>query len=95
LPFSGGSHDHIQQHVDIEDFRQATAASSVMVARAAMWNPSIFLKDGLRPLEEVMQKYIRYVSLCTFSFLLLSSFFFKDLFIIIIIFGFLRQGFSV
>ncbi|XP_063103622.1 tRNA-dihydrouridine(20) synthase [NAD(P)+]-like isoform X4 [Cavia porcellus] len=57
---SGGSHDHIQQHLDIENFRQATAASSVMVARAAMWNPSIFLKDGLRPLEEVMQKYIRY-----------------------------------
>uniref|UniRef100_A0ABK0LZ11 Dihydrouridine synthase 2 n=1 Tax=Rattus norvegicus TaxID=10116 RepID=A0ABK0LZ11_RAT len=57
---NGGSHDHIQQHLDIEDFRQATAASSVMVARAAMWNPSIFLKDGLRPLEEVMQKYIRY-----------------------------------
>lgn len=68
LLFSGGSHDHIQQHLDIEDFRQATAASSVMVARAAMWNPSIFLKDGLRPLEEVMQKYIRYVSLCTLSF---------------------------
>lgn len=67
LIFSGGSHDHIQKHLDIEDFRQATAASSVMVARAAMWNPSIFLKDGLRPLEEVMQKYIRYVCLCTFS----------------------------
>ncbi|XP_045389396.1 tRNA-dihydrouridine(20) synthase [NAD(P)+]-like isoform X2 [Lemur catta] len=57
---NGGSHDHIQQYLDIEDFRQATAASSVMVARAAMWNPSIFLKEGLRPLEEVMQKYIRY-----------------------------------
>ncbi|XP_021112478.1 tRNA-dihydrouridine(20) synthase [NAD(P)+]-like isoform X4 [Heterocephalus glaber] len=57
---NGGSHDHIQQHLDIENFRQATGASSVMVARAAMWNPSIFLKDGLRPLEEVMQKYIRY-----------------------------------
>lgn len=68
LLFSGGSHDHIQKYLDIEDFRQATAASSVMVARAAMWNPSIFLKDGLRPLEEVMQKYIKYVSLCTFSF---------------------------
>ena len=67
LPFSGGSHDHIQEYLDIEDFRQATAASSVMVARAAMWNPSIFLKEGLRPLEEVMQKYIRYVRLCTFS----------------------------
>ncbi|XP_048211240.1 tRNA-dihydrouridine(20) synthase [NAD(P)+]-like isoform X2 [Perognathus longimembris pacificus] len=57
---NGGSHDHIQKHLDIEDFRQATAASSVMVARSAMWNPSIFLKDGPRPLEEVMQKYIRY-----------------------------------
>ncbi|XP_071460622.1 tRNA-dihydrouridine(20) synthase [NAD(P)+]-like isoform X9 [Marmota flaviventris] len=57
---NGGSHEHIQQHLDIEEFRQATAASSVMVARAAMWNPSIFLKEGLRPLEEVMQKYIRY-----------------------------------
>ncbi|XP_072871605.1 tRNA-dihydrouridine(20) synthase [NAD(P)+]-like isoform X2 [Chlorocebus sabaeus] len=57
---NGGSHDHIQCYSDIEDFRQATAASSVMVARAAMWNPSIFLKEGLRPLEEVMQKYIRY-----------------------------------
>ncbi|XP_012586240.1 PREDICTED: tRNA-dihydrouridine(20) synthase [NAD(P)+]-like isoform X2 [Condylura cristata] len=57
---NGGSHDHIQEYVDIEDFRQATAASSVMLARAAMWNPSIFLKEGLRPLEEVMQKYIRY-----------------------------------
>ncbi|XP_069860846.1 tRNA-dihydrouridine(20) synthase [NAD(P)+]-like isoform X2 [Dipodomys merriami] len=57
---NGGSHDHIQKHLDIEDFRRATAASSVMVARSAMWNPSIFLKDGPRPLEEVMQKYIRY-----------------------------------
>ncbi|KAM9607426.1 tRNA-dihydrouridine(20) synthase [NAD(P)+]-like isoform 1-T2 [Trichechus inunguis] len=57
---NGGSHDHIQGYLDIEDFRQTTAASSVMVARAAMWNPSIFLKEGLRPLEEVMQKYIRY-----------------------------------
>ncbi|KAM7058207.1 tRNA-dihydrouridine(20) synthase [NAD(P)+]-like isoform 3-T3 [Molossus nigricans] len=57
---NGGSHDHILDYLDIEDFRQATAASSVMVARAAMWNPSIFRKEGLRPLEEVMQKYIRY-----------------------------------
>ncbi|XP_057349056.1 tRNA-dihydrouridine(20) synthase [NAD(P)+]-like [Manis pentadactyla] len=57
---NGGSHDHIHEYVDIEDFRQATAASSVMVARGAMWNPSIFLKEGLRLLEEVMQKYIQY-----------------------------------
>lgn len=67
LLFSGGSHEHIQQHLDIEEFRQATAASSVMIARAAMWNPSIFLKEGLRPLEEVMQKYIKYVRLHFFK----------------------------
>ena len=67
LLFSGGSHDHIQGYLDIEDFRRATAASSVMVARAAMWNPSIFLREGPRPLEEVMQKYIRYVRIYTFS----------------------------
>ncbi|OBS58294.1 hypothetical protein A6R68_10528 [Neotoma lepida] len=30
---NGGSHDHIQQHLDIEVFRQATAASSVMAVQ--------------------------------------------------------------
>ncbi|KFV18419.1 tRNA-dihydrouridine(20) synthase [NAD(P)+]-like, partial [Tauraco erythrolophus] len=58
---NGGSHDFIKEYTDIETFQKATAASSVMIARAAMWNPSIFRKEGLFPLKEVMQDYIKYV----------------------------------
>ncbi|NXS66075.1 DUS2L synthase, partial [Pandion haliaetus] len=57
---NGGSHDFIKEYMDIETFQKATAASSVMIARAAMWNPSIFRKEGLFPLKEVMQDYIKY-----------------------------------
>ncbi|NXX14358.1 DUS2L synthase, partial [Podargus strigoides] len=57
---NGGSHDFIKEYTDIETFRKATAASSVMIARAAMWNPSVFRKEGLFPLKEVMQDYIKY-----------------------------------
>ncbi|XP_020844957.1 tRNA-dihydrouridine(20) synthase [NAD(P)+]-like isoform X1 [Phascolarctos cinereus] len=57
---NGGSHDHIKVYSDLEAFRQETSASSVMVARAAMWNPSIFRKEGLQPLEKIMQEYIKY-----------------------------------
>ncbi|XP_030060164.1 tRNA-dihydrouridine(20) synthase [NAD(P)+]-like [Microcaecilia unicolor] len=57
---SGGSYDFIKEYPDIESFRKTTTASSVMVARAAMWNPSIFSKDGIVPLEEVMREYIKY-----------------------------------
>ncbi|XP_010583050.1 PREDICTED: tRNA-dihydrouridine(20) synthase [NAD(P)+]-like isoform X2 [Haliaeetus leucocephalus] len=58
---NGGSHDFIKEYTDIETFQKATAASSVMIARAAMWNPSIFRKEGLFPLKEVMQDYIKYM----------------------------------
>lgn len=61
LIFSGGSHDFIKEYADIETFQKATAASSVMIARAAMWNPSVFRKEGFCPLKDVMQDYIRYV----------------------------------
>ncbi|KAI1235434.1 hypothetical protein IHE44_0002297 [Lamprotornis superbus] len=57
---NGGSHDFIKEYADIETFEKATAASSVMIARAAMWNPSIFRKDGFCPLKDVMQDYIKY-----------------------------------
>ncbi|NXN08832.1 DUS2L synthase, partial [Indicator maculatus] len=57
---NGGSHDFIKEYTDIETFQKATAASSVMIARAAMWNPSIFRKEGFFPLKEVMQDYIKY-----------------------------------
>ncbi|OXB76109.1 UNVERIFIED_CONTAM: hypothetical protein H355_000208 [Colinus virginianus] len=61
---SGGSHDFIKEYTDIETFQKATAASSVMIARAAMWNPSIFRKEGPFPLKEVMHDYIKYSELC-------------------------------
>uniref|UniRef100_H3AAB6 Dihydrouridine synthase 2 n=1 Tax=Latimeria chalumnae TaxID=7897 RepID=H3AAB6_LATCH len=57
---NGGSHDHIKEFPDIDSFQQATNAASVMLARAAMWNPSIFRKEGLQPLETVIRKYIKY-----------------------------------
>ena len=36
-------------------------ASSIMVARAAQWDPSIFRKEGRLPLDTVVQSYLRYV----------------------------------
>ncbi|XP_077166211.1 tRNA-dihydrouridine(20) synthase [NAD(P)+]-like [Paroedura picta] len=57
---NGGSHDFIKDYSDLRAFQEATATSSVMVARAAMWNPSIFRKEGSRPLNDLIQEYIKY-----------------------------------
>lgn len=58
---SGGSLDLVKTNSDIEDFRVATGTSSVMLARAAMWNVSIFSKRGPFPVEKVMEEYLKYV----------------------------------
>uniref|UniRef100_H3CJ89 Dihydrouridine synthase 2 n=2 Tax=Tetraodon nigroviridis TaxID=99883 RepID=H3CJ89_TETNG len=57
---NGGSLDLVKAHSDIEDFREATGTSSVMLARAAMWNVSIFSKQGPFPVEKVMEEYLKY-----------------------------------
>ncbi|KAI4872148.1 hypothetical protein NFI96_030995, partial [Prochilodus magdalenae] len=57
---NGGSVDHVKSHDDIEKFREATGASSVMLARAAMWNPSIFHSQGAVSVDEAMEEYIKY-----------------------------------
>lgn len=57
---NGGSLDLVKTHADIEEFRNATGSSSVMLARAAMWNPSVFRSQGLLPVEQVMEEYIKY-----------------------------------
>ncbi|KAK1272519.1 hypothetical protein QJS04_geneDACA015222 [Acorus gramineus] len=47
---------------DYEDFgrmKKATGAASVMVARGAMWNASIFRPKGKLPWEEVKREYVR------------------------------------
>ena len=59
--FSGGSGD-IKCYEDIARFKMATGCSSVMIARAAQWNPSIFRAQGLIDSEELVHAYIRYVS---------------------------------
>lgn len=57
---NGGSQEIIKDFAGIEEFRWATNASSVMIARAAMWNPSIFRKEGLLPAEKVLKEYLTY-----------------------------------
>lgn len=47
---------------EYDDFRRikdATGASSVMVARGALWNASIFSPEGKVPWEDVKREYIR------------------------------------
>lgn len=57
---NGGSLDLVKTNADIEEFRKATGASSVMLARSAMWNPSVFSARGPFPVEEVMEEYLKY-----------------------------------
>jgi len=54
---NGGSGD-IKCYEDIERFRLSCGASSVMVARAAEWNVSIFRKSGLLSKQELINTYI-------------------------------------
>lgn len=64
---SGGSLDLVKTYEDIEEFRRATGAASVMLARAAMWNASVFSSQGLLPVERVMEEYLKYVSRPSFT----------------------------
>ncbi|KAM5138170.1 tRNA-dihydrouridine(20) synthase [NAD(P)+]-like [Mantella aurantiaca] len=57
---NGGSQEIIREFADIEAFKSITTASSVMVARAAMWNPSIFRREGTLSIEDVIHDYIRH-----------------------------------
>ncbi|KAH9509534.1 tRNA-dihydrouridine(20) synthase [NAD(P)+]-like protein [Bulinus truncatus] len=56
---NGGSKS-ITNLSDVERFRQNTGASSVMLARAAMWNCSVFKRDGPLPFLDVLKSYLRY-----------------------------------
>ena len=51
----------IKCYKDIEQFKQTCETSSVMVARAAMWNCSVFRKEGLLSIEEVLRRYLKIV----------------------------------
>lgn len=56
---NGGSKD-IEKYTDIAKFKKETGCSSVMVARAAEWNCSIFRKNGLLPMDDVIRAYLKY-----------------------------------
>ncbi|XP_065094546.1 tRNA-dihydrouridine(20) synthase [NAD(P)+]-like [Ochlerotatus camptorhynchus] len=55
---NGGSQE-MNKRSDILKFRDACGASSVMVARAAQWNCSIFREEGPLPIEEIIDQYLR------------------------------------
>lgn len=56
---NGGSSD-MNCYTDVEQFRLKSGTTSVMVARAAMWNPSIFSQKGTEPLDDVIRNYLKY-----------------------------------
>ena len=45
-------------HEGVMAFWKETGASSVMVARAAEWNPSVFSSESRLPVKEVVEKYV-------------------------------------
>lgn len=55
---NGGSKE-IEKHEHIHRFREQCGASSVMIARAAQWNPSIFTNANLQPLDDVIEKFLK------------------------------------
>lgn len=57
---NGGSKDIIKSFEDIEKFKRLTSSSSVMIAREAQWNLSIFRKEGMYPMDRVIKDYLKY-----------------------------------
>lgn len=56
---NGGSKE-IEKYKDIFTFKEEIGCSSVMLARAAEWNCSIFRKEGMLPMEDVIKAYLKY-----------------------------------
>nr|CAH7716916.1 unnamed protein product [Callosobruchus chinensis] len=56
---NGGSRE-IENYKDILQFKAQCGASSVMIARTAQGNCSIFRQEGLVDLEEVIMNYLKY-----------------------------------
>ncbi|XP_044267711.1 tRNA-dihydrouridine(20) synthase [NAD(P)+]-like isoform X2 [Tribolium madens] len=56
---NGGSKE-IEKHQDIFKFKEECGCSSVMIARAAEANCSIFRKQGLLDIETVIEQYLKY-----------------------------------
>jgi tRNA-dihydrouridine synthase 2 len=57
---SGGSNT-VSKYSDIEEFKLECGVNSVMLARAAMWNCSVFRKQGLVQLDDVIKRFLKIV----------------------------------
>lgn len=55
---NGGSKE-MSNYEEIMKFKKVTGASSVMIARSAQWNCSIFCKDGPLPIDDVIKEYLK------------------------------------
>lgn len=55
---NGGSNE-IKCHDDIIRFRDSCGVSSVMIARAAQTNVSVFRRDQPLPLDELIREYLK------------------------------------
>lgn len=57
--FDSGDSNNIKCHEDIIEFKRKSNANSVMIARAAMHNVSIFRKDGcLLDKREIISQFL-------------------------------------
>lgn len=56
---NGGGSKDMQTYDDILTFRKLCETSSVMIARPAQLNVSIFRKEGPLPINEIIQKYLQ------------------------------------
>jgi tRNA-dihydrouridine synthase 2 len=56
---NGGSRE-ISKYKDIQIYKDLCGCSSIMIARAAEWNPSIFKPTGLIDKMEIIKMYLRY-----------------------------------
>ena len=53
-------------------FWRETGASSVMIARAAEWNTSIFRKEGKLPIKEVVSRYLDHAIEYDYTFVMVK-----------------------
>jgi tRNA-dihydrouridine synthase 2 len=56
---NGGSKDFIEKYEDINQFKELCGADSIMIARAAEWNVSIFRKEGKLPIMDIIKMYLK------------------------------------
>lgn len=57
--YSGGSKE-IESYDDVVKFREDTGCSSVMLARAAEWNCSVFSPSGKVDIHTLIKQYLKY-----------------------------------